>query len=120
LHIVAAICQGLPESQSLTGACSLVSDLIFQVGRRRADIVASAVSLSVADLPRPANALPLAGHSGLKEHQFNSLRARFPGVDIGEMERQFVQWNAEKGGEPENYTAALFGFIRAKVKRDKP
>jgi hypothetical protein len=94
---------------------------VSKVGRRhRLRGTVETVSLSIADLPKPANALPLPGHSGLKEQQFNSLRASFPGVDIGEMERQFVQWNTEKGGEPENYTAALFGFIRAKVKRDRP
>ena len=34
------------------------------------------------------------------------------------MEKQFVEWNAGKGGEPENYTAALYGFIKQKMKRE--
>jgi hypothetical protein len=61
--------------------------------------------------------LPAKGRSGLTEAQINSLRAKFPGIDIHEMERQFVEWNAEKGGEPENYTGALYGFIKQKLKR---
>jgi hypothetical protein len=33
------------------------------------------------------------------------------------MEKQFVAWSAEKGVTPENYTGALHGFLRQKVKR---
>ena len=53
---------------------------------------------------------------GLKEDQFKTLRAAFPGIDIQEMEKQFVAWNAEKGVTPENYVSALYGFIKQKVK----
>jgi hypothetical protein len=34
------------------------------------------------------------------------------------MEKQFVAWNAEKGVTPENYTGALYGFIKKKLKRE--
>jgi hypothetical protein len=33
------------------------------------------------------------------------------------MEKQFVAWNAEKGVTPDNYTGALYGFIKQKVRR---
>jgi hypothetical protein len=71
-------------------------------------------------LPRlPARVeLPAKGHSGLTEAQFGSLRAKFPGIDIQEMESQFVAWNAESGTEPENYVAALYGFIKQKLQRE--
>jgi hypothetical protein len=46
------------------------------------------------------------------------MRAAFPGTDIREMESQFVAWNVEKGVEPENYSGALYGFIKQKLKRD--
>jgi hypothetical protein len=46
------------------------------------------------------------------------MRSAFPGIDILEMELQFVAWNSEKGITPENYVPALYGFIRQKVKRD--
>jgi hypothetical protein len=50
--------------------------------------------------------------------QFGYLRPKFPGIDIDEMEKQFVAWNKDNGTEPENYVAALFGFIKQKVKRE--
>jgi hypothetical protein len=62
--------------------------------------------------------LPKPGWSGLKEDQVKSLRVAFPGTDIQEMEKQFVAWNAEKGITPENYTSALYGFIKQKLKRE--
>jgi hypothetical protein len=37
---------------------------------------------------------------------------------IQEMEKQFVAWNAEKGVTPANYTGALYGFIKKKLKRE--
>lgn len=67
--------------------------------------------------PKPV-ALPAPGHSGLKEDQYNALRASFPGIDIHEMETQFVAWNAEKGVSLDSYMGALYGFIKAKVKRE--
>jgi len=38
------------------------------------------------------------------------------GEDIQEMGRQFVALVADNGTEPENYVAALHGFIKSKVK----
>jgi hypothetical protein len=67
--------------------------------------------------PKPPE-LPPPGHSGLKEDQYKALRAAFPGTDIQEMEKQFVAWNSEKGVTPENYTGALYGFIRKKLTRE--
>lgn len=69
------------------------------------------VPLKPVELPKP-------GHSGLKEDQYKAVRAAFPGTDIQEMEKQFVAWNAEKGVTPENYTGALYGFIKKKLKRE--
>jgi hypothetical protein len=62
--------------------------------------------------------LPARGSSGLKESQFGTLRAAFPGTDMGEMERQFVEWNESRGTIPENYSAALYGFIKRKLQRE--
>ena len=67
-----------------------------QVALQRFDTVAPA-------LPRLPVELPAKGHSSLSEAQFGSLRAKFPGVDIQEMETQFVEWNAGNGTVPENY-----------------
>jgi hypothetical protein len=67
--------------------------------------------------PKPVE-LPAPGWSGLKEDQVKALRAAFPGTDIQEMEKQFVAWNAEKGVTPENYTGALYGFIKKKLTRE--
>jgi len=69
-------------------------------------------------VPSKVVALPAPGHSGLKEDQYKALRAAFPGIDIQEMEKQFVAWNAEKGVTPENYTGALYGFVKAKLRRE--
>jgi hypothetical protein len=33
-------------------------------------------------------------------------------------EKQFVAWNAQNGGQPENYVAALYGFIKSKLRRE--
>jgi hypothetical protein len=58
--------------------------------------------------------------SGLSRQQLGPLRSRFPGVDIREMEKQFIAWMDAKGGagvSAENYCAALGGFIKQKLKR---
>ena len=47
------------------------------------------------------------------------MQNAFPGIDIQEMERQFIEWNKEKGGTPDNYASALYGFIEKKIERDK-
>lgn len=55
--------------------------------------------------------LPAKDKSGLTDGWFNSQRAAFPGIDIREMERQFVTHIADSGTEPVNYvgkTASLF------------
>ena len=69
----------------------------------------------------PRVELPKPRHSALTDPQFKTLRASFPGIDIDEMERQFVEWLKEKreGVGPENYSAALYGFIRKKLRREK-
>jgi hypothetical protein len=54
----------------------------------------------------------------LTQAQYGSLRDKFPGIDIVEMEKQFVEWNSEKGVTPDNYVSALYGFIKQKVKRE--
>jgi len=71
-----------------------------------------------ASRARHPNLLPSEGRSGLKESQFSTLRASFPGIDIEEMERQFVAWNDDRGTTPENYVAALYGFIKRKLERE--
>jgi hypothetical protein len=68
--------------------------------------------------PKPVE-LPARGHRGLTDAQYNSMRRIFPGIDIDEMERQFVEWNRTKGdGDLENYPGALTGFIRQKIRRE--
>jgi hypothetical protein len=68
--------------------------------------------------PKPVE-LPAPGHSGLTGTQYNTMRRIFPGIDIDDMERQFVAWNEGKGGGAlENYVGALTGFIKQKVKRE--
>jgi hypothetical protein len=94
---------------------------VSRVGRR-ARLLGTVETIAPGPLrvpPKPV-ALPARGSSGLKEDQFNAMRKAFPGIDIQEMEKQFVAWNAERGTEPENYTSALYGFIRKKVEREKP
>jgi len=71
--------------------------------------------------PRLASArveLPKRGHTALTDAQYRSLRDKFPGIDIDEMEAQFVGWNSDRGVTPENYTSALYGFIRKKIDRE--
>ena len=63
-------------------------------------------------------ALPAPGHSGLREDEFQRVRRMFPGIDIQEMEAQFVAWNTERGTQPKTYIAALIGFIRNKLRRE--
>jgi hypothetical protein len=62
--------------------------------------------------------LPKPGWSGLKDDKYKVLVNTFPGIDIQEMEKQFVAWNAERGVTPDNYSSALYGFIRNKLKRE--
>jgi hypothetical protein len=90
---------------------------VSRVGRR-ARLLGTVETVAPA-LPRLPVELPAKGHSSLTEAQFGSLRAKFPGVDIQEMEKQFVEWNAGNGTEPENYVAALYGFIKQKLRRDR-
>jgi hypothetical protein len=86
---------------------------------RRARLLGTAEQIA-PEFPRlPARVeLPAKVHSGLTEVQFNSLRAKFPGINVQEMGRQFVEWNAEKGVTPDNYCGALFGFIRQMCQPD--
>jgi hypothetical protein len=58
--------------------------------------------------------------SRLSRQQLRVMLGNFPGVDIREMEKQFVAWKEEKGGagiSAENYCAAMNAFIRKKLKR---
>jgi broad specificity phosphatase PhoE len=89
---------------------------VSRVGRR-ARLLGTVETVAPA-LPRLPVELPVKGHSGLTEAQFGSLRGKFPGIDIQEMETQFVAWNAANGVTPENYTGALYGFIKQKVRRE--
>lgn len=68
-------------------------------------------------VPKPVE-LPAPGWSGLKDDQYGVMRKAFPGIDIQEMEKQFVAWNADKGVTPDNYTGALYGFIKQKMRRE--
>lgn len=70
----------------------------------------AATTAKVVTLPQP-------GRTRLTESQYRSLRAKFPGIDIDEMERQFVDWVADRG-EPENFTGALYGFIKQKLAKE--
>ena len=91
---------------------------VSKVGRR-ARLLGTVEHVAVAPPALPARVpLPARGHSGLKESQVKSLCSAFPGIDIQEMETQFVAWNAEQGTTPENYTSALYGFIKKKVQRE--
>ncbi|MBV8890876.1 MAG: replication initiation protein [Acidobacteria bacterium] len=74
------------------------------------------IAPSAPQLAAPVT-LPEKGWSGLTEAQSGSIRNTFPGIDIQEMERQFVEWNRAKRVEPDNYCAALYGFIRGKLKQ---
>jgi hypothetical protein len=92
---------------------------VSRVGRR-ARLLGTVETIALAPGTVPARVeLPAKGHSGLTKAQFKSLRVKFPGVDIQEMEKQFVEWNAERKTEPDNYVSALYGFIRKKVEREK-
>ena len=56
----------------------------------------------------------------IERQQLRVMLGNFPGVDIREMEKQFVAWKEEKGGagiSAENYCAAMNAFIRKKLKR---
>jgi hypothetical protein len=89
---------------------------VSRVGRR-ARLLGTVEKVSASLPPLPV-ALPERGWSALKDYQYKNLCAKFPGIDINLMEKQFVAWNAEKGVTPDNYTSALFGFIKQKVKRE--
>jgi hypothetical protein len=90
-----------------------------RVGRRaRLRGTAEQVTPAPPRLVPPPVPLPTRGHSALRGDQFNSLRSAFPGIDIQEMEAQFVAWNEEKGTTPDNYLGALYGFIRQKLRRE--
>jgi hypothetical protein len=91
---------------------------VSKIGRR-ARLLGTVETVAPGPLRVPAKPveLPARGWSGLKEDQVNSLRKAFPGIDIDEMEKQFVAWNAEKGVTPDSYTGALYGFIKQKVAR---
>jgi Initiator Rep protein, WH2/Initiator Replication protein, WH1 len=90
---------------------------VSRVGRR-ARLLGTVETIAPGTVP-PRVELPKDGWSGLTDYQLNRLRTNFPGIDIVEMEKQFVEWVSEKG-TPDNYLSALFGFIRQKVKREKP
>jgi hypothetical protein len=58
--------------------------------------------------------------SGLSRQQLGVMHGLFPGVDIQEMEKQFVAWkdaNNGAGVSAENYCNALNEFIRKQLKR---
>jgi hypothetical protein len=82
---------------------------VSRVGRR-ARLLGTVETVAAGTVPPPAE-LPKPGYSGLKEDQFKVMCRAFPGTDIQEMEKQFVAWNGEKGTTPENYTAALYGYV---------
>jgi hypothetical protein len=69
------------------------------------------VQRHVAEDPAYAEAL-------LHEDQFKSLQSAFPGIDIEEMERQFIVWNEGRGVTPDNFVSALYGFIRNKLRHE--
>jgi hypothetical protein len=89
---------------------------VSRVGRR-ARLLGTVETIAPGTVP-PRVELPKPGYSSLTETQFQRLRAMYPGIDIDEMEKQFVEWVSEKG-TPENYIGALSGFIKQKVKREK-
>ena len=91
---------------------------ISRVGRKaRLRGTVETIAAGPERAPKPVE-LPKAGWSELNEDQFGTLRKAFPGTDIQEMEKQFVAWNAEKGVTPDNYTGALYGFIKQKMRRE--
>jgi hypothetical protein len=91
---------------------------VSRVGRRARLLgTVETIAPGAGRVPAKSVELPARGYSGLTEAQLGSLRAKFPGIDIDEMEKQFVEWVSEKG-TPENYVSALYGFIKQKVKRE--
>jgi hypothetical protein len=94
---------------------------VSRVGRR-ARLLGTVETVAINPPPRPLPSpvqLPPRGHSRLKDWQYKNLCAKFPGIDIHEMEKQFVEWNESKGGETlENYVGAFSGFIKQKVERE--
>jgi Initiator Replication protein len=92
---------------------------VSRVGRRARLLgTVETIAPGPARVPSKPVELPKAGWSGLTNDQTKSLRKAFAGVDIDEMEKQFVAWNAEMGITPDNYTGALYGFIKQKMKRE--
>jgi hypothetical protein len=92
---------------------------VSRIGRR-ARLTGTVEQLTPAPprLVPPPVPLPPRGQSGISEQQFKTLRSSFPGIDLQEMEKQFVAWNADKGTTPDNYLGALYGFIRQKLRRE--
>lgn len=91
---------------------------VSKVGRR-ARLLGTVETVAPAPLRLPVPVeLPARGHSGLTQDQHGSLRKAFPGLDIDELERQFVEWNTAQGVTPDNYVGALYGFIRKKRQRE--
>jgi len=102
-----------------TGSTHAGPSLAAERVGRRARLLGTVETVAPAPTRVPARVeLPSRGRSALTEAQFNSLRGKVPGIDIQEMESQFVAWNTDNGSEPENYVAALFGIIKQKVKRE--
>ena len=94
-------------------------EVTFSKTGRRARLNGKVEEIVPAPRRLPARVeLPVRGHSALREEQHKSLRSAFPGIDIDEMERQFVTWNDEKGVTPDNYAGALHNFIRKKIARE--
>jgi hypothetical protein len=93
---------------------------VSRVGRR-ARLLGTVEKVLVASppLPRPPAQLAKGSPSPLTDGQYTTLRKAFPGIDIDEMERQFIEWNSDNGVTPSSYVAALRGFIKQKVERDK-
>jgi Initiator Replication protein len=89
---------------------------VSRIGRK-ARLLGKVETIAPGTVP-PRVELPAPGWSGLKDDMYKSMRQKFPDIDIQEMEKQFVAWNAEKGVTPDNYTGALYGFIKQKMRRE--
>jgi hypothetical protein len=91
---------------------------VSRVGRR-ARLLGTVEKVVPPSLPAPPARVTKASPSPLTDGQYTTLRKAFPGIDIDEMERQFVEWNAGNGAALSNYVGALRGFITQKVQRLK-
>ena len=67
--------------------------------------------------PTHPNLLPSNSPSGLTAKQFSTFRRNFPELDIDHFEREYQAWIADKE-PPDDYAAALYGFIKSKIKRE--